>query len=378
MLGTVQSIISGVGHNVLPFFLLITPIVFFHELGHFLVARACGVRIETFSIGFGPEIFGWNDRTGTRWKIAWIPLGGYVKFFGDTNAASVPDHETLESMPAKDRLVAFPLKPLYQRALIVAAGPAANFVLAIVILTGFLVVLGTYVVAPVVSKVVPASAAAQAGFQTGDTILTINGNPVESFDQIRSLVWDRSGEVVSVNVKRADKRLLLHVTPRLKSVSILGETQNIGQLGIEASTSPSQLKHIRYGLPGAVAEASSETWSIVSTTLGYLGRMLTGHASYKELHGPIGIAKLAANVASVSFLDLVRMAAFISVSVGLVNIFPIPILDGGRLLYYGYEALAGRPLGAKAQDVGFRLGMVLILGLLLLVTWNDLLLPKLF
>jgi regulator of sigma E protease len=370
--------ISGVGHNILPFFLLITPIVFFHELGHFLVARACGVRIETFSIGFGPEIFGWNDRTGTRWKIAWIPLGGYVKFFGDTNAASVPDHETLESMTAKDRLVAFPLKPLYQRALIVAAGPAANFVLAIVILTSFLVVLGTYAVAPVVSKVVPASAAAQAGFQAGDTILTIDGNPIESFDQIRSQVWDRSGEVISVTVNRAGKMLLLHVTPRLKSVSILGETQNIGQLGIEASTSPSQLKHIRYGLPGAIAEASSETWSIVSTTLDYLRRVITGHASYKELHGPVGIAKLAANVAAVSFLDLVRMAAFISVSVGLVNIFPIPILDGGHLLYYGYEALAGRPLGAKAQDVGFRLGMVLILGLLLLVTWNDLLLPKLF
>ncbi|HWE05370.1 MAG TPA: RIP metalloprotease RseP, partial [Rhizomicrobium sp.] len=227
MLGTVQDLIGGIGYYVVPFLLMITPIVFFHELGHFLVARACGVRIETFSIGFGPEIFGWHDRAGTRWKVAWIPLGGYVKFFGDTNAASMPDRETVASMTAKERIEAFPLKPLYQRALIVAAGPAANFVLAIVILAGFLMALGTYVAAPIVSTVTPASAAAQAGFRPGDTIISINGAPIESFDQIRGFVWDRAGEKLNVEVRRDGKTLLLPVTPTLTKVELAGGAQKV-------------------------------------------------------------------------------------------------------------------------------------------------------
>ncbi|HEY2445325.1 MAG TPA: M50 family metallopeptidase, partial [Rhizomicrobium sp.] len=315
MLGTLQDLIGGIGHYALPFLLMITPIVFFHELGHFLVARACGVRIETFSIGFGPEIVGWHDRAGTYWKIAWIPLGGYVKFFGDTNAASIPDRDAIDSMSANERLVAFPFKPLYQRALIVAAGPVANFVLAIVILTGFLMALGAYVISPIVSKVAPASAAAQAGIRAGDTIVSIDGTAIDSFDQIRSFVWDRAGEKLHVVVKRGDETLALSVTPRLTKIQIAGGAQKVGLLGINGPTSPNQWKHVNYGLFAAVGEAGNEIWSIVSTTLDHLWRIFAGSGKTAEVSGIIGIAKLTGDVAAVSYLSLFRLAALISVSV---------------------------------------------------------------
>jgi regulator of sigma E protease len=371
MLATGQEWILWVLQNVVPFVVLITPIVFFHELGHFLVARAFGVNVETFSIGFGPAIFGWHDRKGTHWKVSWIPLGGYVKFLGDMNAASIPDPDRLEHMSVHEREGAFPLKPLYQRALIVLAGPAAHFILAIAILAGFLMVLGAPVAAPVVSKVEPGSAAAAAGFKAGDTIKSLDGTSIESFDQIRTLVWDRAGQTLTIVVNRAGKSLTLHAAPRLTVIKELGQTQSVGLLGIGGPTA-SQWKIEHYGPVGAVVEASRETWAIVATTMEYLGRMFTGGASPSQLNGPIGIAKISAAVASVSYLSLFRLAALISVSVGLINLFPIPILDGGHLLYYGFEAVLGRPLGARYQDVGFRLGLAVMLGLLLLATFNDL------
>jgi len=371
MLATALEWIVWVLQNVVPFVVLITPIVFFHELGHFLVARACGVNVETFSIGFGPAIFGWHDSKGTHWKVSWIPLGGYVKFLGDMNAASIPDAHQLEHMSIKERSGAFPLKPLYQRALIVLAGPVANFVLAIVILAGFLIVFGAYAIAPVVSKVEPGSSAAAAGFKPGDTIVSVDGTSIESFDQIRTMIWDRAGQSLTIVVNRSGKNLTLHAAPRLTIIKEMGQTQSVGLLGILGPTA-SQWKTVHYGPISAVAEASRETWAIVATTMEYLGRMFTGGASPNQLNGPIGIAKISAAVASVSYLSLFRLAALISVSVGLINLFPIPILDGGHLLYYGFEAVLGRPLGARAQDVGFRLGLAVMLGLLLLATFNDL------
>lgn len=377
MFGPVQDLIGGIVHYIVPFLLMITPIIFFHELGHFLVARACGVRVDTFSIGFGPAIVSWPDRYGTRWKIAWIPLGGYVKFFGDDNAASIPDREQLEQLSAGERQVAFPLKPLYQRAMVVAAGPVANFVLAIVILTALLMALGTYVAAPKVDSVVPGSAAAAAGFRAGDTVLSVNGSPIEAFTDIVSFVWDRAGQTVSVEVKRGSRTLLLHVTPKLTQRDMLGGPQKIGFLGIEGPP-PSQWKHVGYGLFPAIGEACNETWSVVATTFDQLGKIFTGGGKANQLSGPIGIAKLSGDVAAVSWLDLFRLAAIISISVGLINLFPIPILDGGHLLYYAFEAVLGRPLGARAQDVGFRLGLAVMLGLMLLAAWNDLVRLNLF
>ncbi|HEY3778071.1 MAG TPA: RIP metalloprotease RseP [Rhizomicrobium sp.] len=377
MLVPVQDLIGGIIHYIVPFLLMITPIIFFHELGHFLVARACGVRIDTFSIGFGPAIVSWCDRLGTRWKIAWVPLGGYVKFFGDDNAASTPDRERIEHLSARERLVAFPLKPLYQRAMIVAAGPAANFVLAIVILTAFLIAFGTYAAAPVVSRVVPASAAAQAGFHAGDTILSVNGEAVDSFDEIRTLVWDRGGETLSVLVRRGSSTLVLHAKPKLTTMNMIGGPQKVAILGVDGPP-PSQWKHVGYGPGSALVEASRQTWSVVATTFDQLGRILSGRARAAQLSGPIGIAKISGDVAAISYLNLFRLAALISISLGLVNIFPIPILDGGHLLYYGFEAVLGRPLGARAQDVGFRLGLAVMLGLMLLAAWNDLVRLNLF
>ncbi|HTT84400.1 MAG TPA: RIP metalloprotease RseP [Bradyrhizobium sp.] len=377
MLAPVQDLIVGIWHYIVPFLLMITPIIFFHELGHFLMARACGVRIETFSIGFGPALASWNDRFGTRWKIASVPLGGYVKFFGDDNAASIPDRERLDGLSAGERQVAFPLKALWQRALIVAAGPAANFVLAIVILTAFLMALGTYAAAPEVSRVVPGSAAAAAGFRAGDTILAVNGSPIEEFGDIRSFVWERAGQSLAVQVRRGSHTLLLHVTPRLTRMNMIGGPQKVGLLGIDGPP-PSQWKHVGYGFFSAVGEACNETWSVVATTFDQLGRIFTGDGKSSQISGPIGIAKLSGDVAAVSWLSLFRLAALISISIGLVNLFPIPILDGGHLLYYGFEAVLGRPLGARAQDVGFRLGLAVMVGLMLLAAWNDLVRLNLF
>ncbi len=361
-------------HYVLPFVLIITPVVFFHELGHFGVARAFGVRVETFSIGFGPAVASWLDRKGTRWKISWIPLGGYVKFFGDLDAASTPDREGAERMTMAERAVAFPFKPLYQRALIVAAGPAANFVLAIVILTVFLAVFGAMVAPPVVSEVVPGSAAQAGGFHKGDVIVDINGRHIESFDDVTAIVSMRPGEPLRVTIARRGKPLVLHVTPRLTTLKApLGDNDKVGQLGIMA-----QGKRVHYSPVGAFRESFHIIGTMVRSTLDLLYRLFTSSSAASQLHGPLGIAKLSAEVASVSFLSLINLVAVISVSIGLVNLFPIPLLDGGHLLYYACEAVLGRPLGTRAQDMGFRLGLAVMLGLMLLATWNDLVRLNLF
>lgn len=360
--------------DVLPFFLIITPVIFFHELGHFAVARFFGVRVETFSIGFGPAITGWTDRKGTKWKISWIPLGGYVKFFGDLDAASTPDREATAQMTAQERSVAFPFKPLYQRALIVAAGPVANFILAIGILTAFLWASGAIVAPARVSEIVPGSAAQVAGFHIGDKIVDINGRHINTFDDVTAIVAMRPGEPLSVTVERAGRQVALNVTPRLTTIKDqFGEIEKLGRLGIGAKP-----EWVHYGPIGAVQEAVHTTWLIVQTTLDMPARMFTSSSAVSQLHGPLGIAKLSAQVAQISLLSLIKFAAFISVSIGLVNLFPVPLLDGGHLLYYGFEAVLGRPLGARAQDVGFRLGLAVMLGLMLLATWNDLVRLKLF
>ena len=378
MLVPVEDVIGGIIHYLVPFLLMITPIIFFHELGHFLVGRACGVRIDTFSIGFGPALVSWRDRLGTQWKIAAVPLGGYVKFFGDDNAASTPDRERLHQLSAAERLVAFPLKPLWQRALVVTAGPFANFILAIVIMAAFLMAFGSYLAAPLVGGVVPGSAAANAGFHKGDVIVSVNGTSIQSFDEIRSFVLDQPGEPMKVRLRRGEQLLSVSVTPRLTWENLPGGRQRVGMLGITGPTSLKDWKHVTYGPVGATVEACNETWGIVAITFEHLGRMVSGAKKTNELSGIIGIAKLSGDVAAISYLSLFRLAALISISIGLVNLFPIPILDGGHLLYYAFEAVLGRPLGAKAQDLGFRLGLAVMVCLMLLAAWNDLVRLNLF
>jgi len=364
----------------LPAFLfVITLVVFFHELGHFLVARAFGVGVETFSIGFGPAIFGWTDRHGTRWKVSWIPLGGYVKFVGDADAASTPDREGIERLSAEERANVFQEKPLLHRALVVAAGPAANFVLAIAIFTVTFMVVGREIVRPAVDTVQPGSAAAAAGMKPGDIVTAVDGAAVDSFADLKSVVSMNAGRTLSITVKRAGKPVTLAVTPRLQEAKdAFGNVQKVGVLGVVNRIKPGEVEVVRYGFFGAVGEAGSQTWFVVRSTMTYLGRMLAGQQDASQLSGPVGIARVSEQVAAAGFLALINLAALISVSIGLVNLFPVPILDGGHLLYYGCEAVLGRPLGARAQDMGFRVGLAVMLGLMVLATWNDLVRLNLF
>ena len=373
MLTALQNLASWAPLGLPAFLFVITLVVFFHELGHFAVARFFGVKVDSFSIGFGPAIFGWTDGKGTRWKISWIPLGGYVKFFGDLDASSKPDRERLGGLPEKEREQAFQFKPLYQRALIVLAGPVANFVLAIVIFTLTFMFIGQQIVSPIVDGVQPHSAAQAAGIKPGDVIETVNGEHIGSFADLQRIISLRPGFPLAITVSRKGAPITLQATPRLVEVTDrLGEKEKQGVLGIFNRGGKGEVTLVRYGPVGALQVACSQTWEIVTTTFTYVGLMVSGHEDPAQLSGPIGIARISGAVATLGFLALINLAALISVSIGLVNLFPIPVLDGGHLLYYGCEAVLGRPLGERAQDVGFRLGLAFVLGLMLLATWNDL------
>jgi regulator of sigma E protease len=366
-------------HGLPAYLFVITIVVFFHELGHFSVARAFNVKIETFSIGFGRALVKWKDRKGTIWKISWFPFGGFVKFWGDENAASVPDRAKLNTLTPAEQKEVFANKPLYQRAAVVAAGPVANFILAIAIFTTFLLIFGKPVIDPVIGKVSPGSAAAAAGLRPGDLIQSVNGQFIQSFTDLQTIVQISAGRTIPVTVVRGGQTLELSATPQLKTVKDgFGNQQRVGLLGITNRASKSDIHILHFGPVGAVAEASREVWNIVSTTLTYMWRMLSGQQDTSQLMGPLGTAKVSGQVATLGILALIQLAALLSVSIGLINLFPVPILDGGHLLYYGCEAVLGRPLGERAQDVGFRLGLIAVLGLFVLATWNDLVRLNLF
>jgi len=379
MFAPLQNLLAWLPLGLPAFLFVVTVVVFFHELGHFAMARAFGVRVETFSIGFGPAIVHWVDRKGTQWKISWIPLGGYVKFFGDMSAASTPDREQIQNMTAAERAEAFPFKPLYQRALVVLAGPLANFVLAIAVFTGLFATVGAPVPSTIVGNVVAHSAAADAGIRPGDKIVSVDGKPVKLFDQLLPLVQKAKGKAVAVDVLRGSKINTLAIVPRkFQSQNFFGDPVSVVGLGIGPLDDPRNLTYVRFSPPTALYLAAGETWARVDLTLTYVGRILLGRSDTSQLRGPIGIAGITKKQASEGPSGLVLLIAVLSVSIGLVNLFPIPILDGGHLLYYACEAVLGRPLGERAQDVGFRLGLAVVLGLFFLATWNDLVRPNLF
>lgn len=368
MLEALQGFLSWSIYGIPAFLFLITVVVFFHELGHFSVARLFGVRVETFSIGFGRALYSWTDRKGTRWKISWVPLGGFVKFFGDSDGASKPDREAVARMSPADRGVAFPLKPLWQRSLIVAAGPFANFVLAFVILTLFFMIIGRVLTPASVTEVVPHSAAAASGIRAGDVIVAIDGESIASYEEIQQIISVSAGIRLPIVVNRAGHLLTLYATPRDTEVTdAFRNKMRVGQLGIRNISSRTIVK---LGPFAAAHAAISDITNIISITFRARQQLFNGNSS--QISGPIGIAKLSGQVASVSFLALIQLAALLSVSIGLVNLFPIPLLDGGHLLYYACEGVLGRPLGERAQDVGFRLGLAVVLGIFILATWNDL------
>lgn len=371
------STLFGFGDNLasylVPFLLVLTMVVFFHELGHFLVARWCGVAIQAFSIGFGPEIVGFTDRHNTRWKISWIPLGGYVKFIDDDNAASASGREAFEKLSEEDKKRSFQGKSLAQRAAIVAAGPIANFVLAIVIFTMLFSLFGRQVTAAKVDAVEPHSAAAQAGFKPGDVVLRINNTKINDFSDMQRIVSVSAGKQLAFTVDRAGKDVTLEATPRLQQTTDpFGDKIRIGILGIQRNAGPGQWSLKRENPVTAFGMAVKECYFIVSRSLEYVYKIATGRASADQLGGPIRIAQVSGEAARLGILAVINLAAIISVSIGLINLFPIPMLDGGHLMYYAIEGLRGRPLSEHTQEVGFRIGLALVLMLMIFATWNDL------
>lgn len=370
-LGTLSSTLLG---YVIPFLFVLTIVVFFHELGHFWVARRAGVRVMTFSLGFGPEIAGFNDRHGTRWRIATVPLGGYVRFFGDEDAASTPDAARLSQMSAAERSESFFYKPVAWRAAIVAAGPIANFLLAIAIFAIVFMVFGKQVTAPRVDQINPGSAADVAGFKPGDLVVEIDGAKVTSFSDMQRIVGSHAGQPLAFTVERGDRQVTLTATPELKEVKDpFGNTHRTGLLGISRSLAAGDVTTQRFGPVEAIGMGVQETWFVVARTFDYLGGLVAGRESADQLGGPIRIAQVSGQVATFGIGALLSLAAVLSVSIGLLNLFPIPLLDGGHLLFYAFEAIRGRPLSARTQDIGFRIGLALVLMLMIFATWNDVL-----
>ncbi|MFC5068799.1 RIP metalloprotease RseP [Flaviflagellibacter deserti] len=372
MIESVFAFGQGALGYIVPFLLVLTVVIFFHELGHFLVARWCGVRVLAFSLGFGPEIIGFNDRHGTRWRLALIPLGGYVKFYGDENAASAPDRDKLASMAARDREVSFYGQSVGKRAAIVAAGPIANFILAIVIFAMTFWLLGRPVTEARVDAVQPNSAAERAGFQPNDVIVSINGGHIESFSDMQRIVSISAEQQLRFEVRRGEQTIPLTAVPELQEKKdSFGQVHRVGILGITRSADASQVKHQSYNIGQAFVAATEETWFVVERTLGYIGGVVTGREKADQLSGPIRIAQVSGQAAQIGIDVVINLAAVLSISIGLLNLFPIPLLDGGHLLYYAIEALRGRPLSDRTQEFGFRIGIALVLSLMLFATWND-------
>ncbi len=355
----------------IPFLVVLGIVVFIHEMGHFLVARMNGVAVEAFSIGFGPEIGGFQDKHGTRWRVAWIPLGGYVKFAGDENAASMPSQEAAANVSPQERARMFQFKPVGVRAMVVAAGPLANFVLALVIFAGLFMAYGKTVIEPRVEEVVAESPAERAGFQPGDLILSIDGTQVEGFQDMVRIVGLSAEQPLDVLVERGGERVSLTVTPELVETESRFGSAKIARIGIRGGADRSEVITKTYGPLEAVGQSFQETWFWMKQPIIFIGELVGGRASADQLGGPVRIAQMSKEVASIGIPELLRWTAIISISIGLINLFPIPVLDGGHLVFYGIEAIRGRPLNEKAQEIGFRIGMALVLMLMVFVTWND-------
>lgn len=350
---------------IIPFLFTLTIIVFFHELGHYLVAKMNGIRVLVFSIGFGPELVGFNDRSGTRWKISLIPLGGYVRFFGDENEASVPDAATVAAMTEEERKQSFPGQSVLARASVVAAGPITNFILAIVIFAGVAVVYGKMTAIPRIAVIDAGSPAEQAGFQPNDLIVSIDGEKIDNFADVQRIVNGSAGRSLAIEVERGEHQIVtLHAVP--------AEKDKHGILGIKRSDAPSDVRTQPVGVGEAIVAGADKTWFVVSTTLSYLGEVATGRQSADQIGGPIKIAQMSGEVAKLGIGPLLEFTGLLSVSIGLLNLFPVPLLDGGHLLFYLIEAVRGRPLSERAQEFGFRVGLALVLMLMFFAAFNDL------
>lgn len=357
---------------VVSFLFVLTIIVFVHELGHFLVARWCGVAVKVFSIGFGPEIVGFYDSYGTRWKISAIPLGGYVKFLGDESEAGGTDRATLERLSEEEREHAFANKGVGARAAIVAAGPLANFLLAIVVFTTIFSIYGRQVTEARVDAVLADSAAEAAGFQPGDLVLSIDGTQIGSFSDLQRIVAVSADTELHFVVERDGREMSLTATPERQEVEDrFGNVQRVGRLGISRSTTAENVTTERFPLPHAAMLAVGETWFVIKQTITAMVGIVSGRESTDQLGGPIRIAQMSGQIATLGIVPLINFVALLSIGIGLINLFPIPMLDGGHLVFFAVEAARGRPLSERAQDISFRIGFVAVVMLMIFATWND-------
>lgn len=357
---------------IVPFLFVLTVVVFVHEMGHYLVGRLCGIGVKTFSIGFGPELFGFQDGHGTRWRLSAIPLGGYVKFVGDINATSTPDSDEIEALSPEEHRIAFHTQPVWKRALTVFAGPAFNFILTIAVFAVMFAAYGRFVSEPMVAEVQPDTPAAAAGFQPGDRFVSVDGAEVDSFADVQRIVSGRAGDEITFVMLRDRAEVTLVATPELtERTDALGNTVRIGVIGVVNNEEMGQPRLITYTPGQAVLEAVAETGHIIARTGLFLQRFATGREDRCQLGGPVKIAEMSGQAASLGFEWLVQLVALLSVGIGFLNLLPIPPLDGGHLVFYAVEAVIRRPVPERVMEAIYRLGMLLVLVFMAFVFWND-------
>ncbi|WP_423738562.1 RIP metalloprotease RseP [Chelativorans petroleitrophicus] len=359
--------------TIVPFLFVLTVVVFVHEMGHYLVGRWCGIGVRAFSIGFGPELLGFTDRSGTRWKLSAIPLGGYVKFVGDVGATSKPDADALDDLSETERREAFHLQPVWKRAATVFAGPFFNFLLTVAVFAVMFSVFGRFVAEPMVAEVRPDSPAAEAGIQPGDRFVSVDGVPIETFGDVQRIVSGRAGEALSFVLERDGRQITVTATPEPTEVEdALGNKIRIGVIGVVNNEALGQPRRIEYGPIEALAAGVEETWSIILRTGSFLKRLVLGREDRCQLGGPVKIADMAGKAADLGFVWLIQLVALLSAGIGILNLLPIPPLDGGHLLFYAMEAVLRRPVPEQVMEVVYRAGMLMVLVFMGFVFWNDL------
>jgi regulator of sigma E protease len=364
-----MSVVNLIIHNLLSFVVILTIIVFIHEFGHYYVARLCGIKVEEFSIGFGKELFGFNDKKNTRWKFCVLPFGGYVKMFGDRNPASIADGEKLKSFTAEEKKISFYFQNVYKRMAVVLAGPVANFILTILIFTAIFKIQGFTTVLPVIDKVVENSSAFEAGIKSGDIITKIDETEIKNFDQVRQIVSKNNGKSLRMEILRNNQKISVNVTPKISmSKDLFGNDVKVAMVGI--STSKTEFHKLNLG--AAFVKANQETYNISIEILKALGELITGKRSFKELGGPVKIAEYSGKSMNMGVIMVLWFIAMISVNLGVINLLPLPVLDGGHMFYYIIEMIRGKALPERIQQYGFAFGTVILLMLMLFTTLNDL------
>ncbi len=376
MIDTVVSLFSTQGlliGTIVPFLFVLTVVVFIHEMGHYLVGRWCGIGVNAFSIGFGPELTGFTDRRGTRWKLCAIPLGGYVKFVGDMNATSTPDEKGMATLSEEERRIAFHTQPVWKRAATVFAGPFFNFLLTIAVLAILFSIYGRVIVEPMVAEVVPGSPAAAAGFLPGDRFVSVDGKAVETFADVQRLVSGRAGDAIVFVMMRDGKEIELIATPEVREQEdALGNKVKVGIIGVVTNEQVGQPRTITYNPGAALLEAVRETGHIIERTGQFMKRFAVGREDKCQLGGPIKIADMAGKAAALGFIWVIQLVALLSVGIGILNLLPIPPLDGGHLLFYAIEAVIRRPVSERVMEIIYRAGLTAVLLFMGFVFWNDL------